>query len=445
MIFDPFTIKGVTFKNRLVRSSMGGRLAYYDGTINDAWKNFETRFAKGGVAGLISATLNVGPQRWSPLEYPQLSNDKFIKPLADGIRRLHDLDCRYIIQIGDAGYHTQTSLFSQVEDEKSASKGFDLLYGYRSLRRAMTVGEIEHLVELFGQAARRVRETGADGVEVTASKGYVIQQFLNPAVNRRTDRYGGSVEKRFQLLKEVVTEVRSQVGEDRLLGVRLSANDCNYHPINVRLPVVRPLREYFKGNDIDVHLTYAKWLKDLGTDYLLVTNGFGFTNAKEQPGDFPLPEVKMFMNSTRHLSWKAAARSTLLNVIPDVVTKKLLGVGWKYREGANLADAKRFKDEVGLPVIANGGFQHRSFVEKALFSGSCDLVSMARPLLANPDLPEMFRNGQEEPERPCTFCNRCALRTTLFPVGCYEPRRFDSLEEMETQILSLSGRPLPAE
>jgi 2,4-dienoyl-CoA reductase-like NADH-dependent reductase (Old Yellow Enzyme family) len=441
MIFDPFTIKGVTFKNRLLRSSMGGRLAYYDGTINGAWKNFELRLAEGGAAGLISATLNVGPRRWSPLEYPQLSNDKFIKPLADGIRRIQALDCRYIIQIGDAGYHTQTSLFSQVDDERSASSGFDLLYGYRNVRRAMTIGEVEHLVEQFGQAARRVRESGADGVEVTASKGYVLQQFLNPAINHRTDRYGGSVEGRFQLPKEVVTQARAQIGSDRLLGVRLSANDYNYHPVNIRLPLKRPFREHFKGNGIDVHLSYATWLRELGVDYLLITNGFGFTNAKEQPGDFPLAEVKMFFNSNRHLSFKSAVRASVLNAIPDAVTRRLLGVGWTYQEAANLADARRFRDEVGLPVIANGGFQHRSVVQSALDSGSCDLVSMARPLLANPDLPEVFRRGQDQPEKPCTFCNRCALRTTLFPVGCYEPRRFDSVEEMEQQILALSGRP----
>ena len=229
-----------------------------------------------------------------------------------------------------------------------------------------------------------MRETGADGVEITASKGYVLQQFLNPAVNHRADRYGGSVEKRFQLLKEVVTETRAQIGDDRLLGVRLSANDCNNHPV---------------------------------------------------------PEVKMFFNSTRHLSFKAAVRASVLNAIPDAVTRKILGVGWTYQEAANLADAKRFKDEVGLPVIANGGLQHRSAVQAALESGSCDFVSMARPLLANPDLPEVFRSGRDVPERPCTFCNRCALRTTLFPVGCYEPKRYDSVEEMEATILALSGRP----
>jgi len=66
---------------------------------------------------------------------------------------------------------------------------------------------------------------------------------------------------------------------------------------------------------------------------------------------------------------------------------------------------------------------------------------MARPLLANPDLPETFRAGKEAPERPCTFCNRCAIRTTLFPLGCYEPKRFDSQDDMEAQVLDWAARP----
>jgi len=94
-----------------------------------------------------------------------------------------------------------------------------------------------------------------------------------------------------------------------------------------------------------------------------------------------------------------------------------------------------------LPVIANGGFQRRSVVEQALQSGGCDLVSMARPLLANPSLPKLFEEGREAPDRPCTFCNRCAIRTTLFPLGCYEPLRFDSTADMEAQIIDWSARP----
>jgi 2,4-dienoyl-CoA reductase (NADPH2) len=444
-IFEPFTVKGVTFKNRLVRSSIGGRTAYYDGTVSNAWKNFELRFAQNGVAGIVSATLNVNARRWSPLEYPQISADKFIKPLADGIAGVHGQGCRYIIQIGDGGSHVQTSLFSQPEDGFGPSSGFDLFYGYRSRRTEMTLADIEQSVHEFGQAARRVRETGADGVEVTASKGYLIHQFLNPGINRRNDRYGGSVEKRFQLLREVMVEVRHQVGPDFLVGVRISAKDCNSLPLNLRLPLTWRVRQHLVGNTIDTSLTYGRWLKDLGVDYLHVSNGYGFINPGETPGDFPLDEIRMFCNSTRHLSRKAAVRAAVLNALPRALLERVLSVGWGVEEAANLPDARRFRDEVGLPVIANGGFQRRSVVEQALASGGCDLVSMARPLLANPDLPALFQAGQESPERPCTFCNRCAIRTTLFPLGCYEPKRFASDAEMEAQILDWSARPGAAE
>jgi 2,4-dienoyl-CoA reductase-like NADH-dependent reductase (Old Yellow Enzyme family) len=441
MIFEPLTIGNVTFKNRLVRSSIGGRSAYYDGTVNNAWKNFEFRFARNGLGGIISATLNVNRYRWSPLEYPQISDDKFIRHLAEGIRAVQSQDCRYIIQIGDAGYHTQTSLFSQHQDQLSSSSGFDLLYGYRTTRSEMTTEDIEQSVAEFGRAARRVRETGADGVEVTATKGYLIHQFLNPAINRRTDRYGGSVAKRFQFLREIITEVRRQVGPDFLVGVRISAHDYNYLPVNLRLPPSWRFKDYLFGNDIHTYLTYGKWLKELGVGYLLITNGFGFINPHDQPGDFPLDEIRMFVNSTRHLSTKASLRAYLLNGIPKPLLQRITSIGWHYKEAINLPDARRFREEVGLPIIANGGFQHRSVVQDALESGGCDLVSMARPLLANPDLPELFRAGKEAPDRLCTFCNRCPVRTTLFPLGCYDPSRFDTQDDMEAQILYWSARP----
>lgn len=445
MIFEPITINGVTFRNRLLRSSIGGRTAYYDGTVSNAWKNFERRFAEHGVGGIVSATLNVGPERWSPLEYPQISADKFIEPLREGVSAVQALGCRYIVQIGDAGYHTQTSLFSQRADQMSASNGFDLIYGYRTRSSAMSIPEIEEVVRQFARAAVRVREAGCDGLEVTASKGYLIHQFLNPATNRRTDRYGGSTEKRFRLLREVVSAIRKAVGRDYLFGIRLSANDFNYLPVNLRWPPVWPPRRYWFGNTIEENLAYARQLKELGIDYLHVSNGFGFVNPKENPGDVPIDEMRMFFNSTRHLSRKGALRAALLNATPRPLLRRLLGAGWRYRQGENLEDARRFRREVGLPVIANGGFQDRSYVEQALASGGCDLVSMARPLLANPHLPRLFEQGVEKPEKPCTFCNRCAVRTTLFPLGCYEPARFASQEEMEAQILAWSANPEEAE
>jgi len=428
-IFEPLTINGIELSNRLVRSSIGGRYAYYDGTVNPAWARFERRFAESGVAAIVSATITVDERRWSPIEYPKISHDRFIRPIAKGVKAVQALGCRYIMQIGDPGYHTQASLFPEEQDGVSASSGFDLLYGYRSLHRELSTTEIADVVGRFAAAALRVRKAGCDGLEVTASKGYLIHQFLNPAVNRRTDGYGGSALKRFRLLEEIVTAIREAVGRDFLFGVRLSARDFNHLPVNLRLPVASPLRAWWFGNDLETTLRYGQRLRDLGVDYLHISNGFGFINPKENPGAFPLRELRLFYASVRHLSAKARLRSMLLDLIP----LRLAGVGWNALPGANLPDAVAFRREVGIPVIANGGFQERSLVERALLD--VDLVSMARPLLANPDLVELFRRGGRSPERPCTFCNRCTLRTTVSPLGCYDETRFASQEEMEAKIL----------
>ncbi len=436
-LFQPLTINGVTFPNRLVRSSIGGRYAFYDGRVNPAWAHFERRFAEGGVGAIVSATITVDDRRWSPIEYPKISDDRFIRPIAEGIKTVRALGVRYILQIGDPGYHTQASLFPEAADGVSASDGFDLLFGYRTFRRGLSTTEIAGIVENFAKAAVRVREAGCDGLEITASKGYLIHQFLNPATNLRSDAYGGSVLRRFRFLEEVITAVRQAIGRDYLLGVRISARDFNYLPVNFRWPVATPFRHWWFGNDLPETLQYGKRLGELGVDYLHISNGFGFINPKENPGAFPLEEVRIFFNSVRHLSGKARVRSSLLNAIPLGVLRRLAGAGWRAAPAANLEDAATFRREVGLPVIANGGFQERSLVQRAL--ESVDLVSMARPLLANPDLPHLFRDGIEGPERPCTFCNRCTLRTTVAPLGCYDPTRFASHEEMEAQIVAWSS------
>jgi 2,4-dienoyl-CoA reductase-like NADH-dependent reductase (Old Yellow Enzyme family) len=436
-LFEPLTINGVELSNRLVRSSIGGRLAYYDGSVNPAWARFERRFAESGVGAIISATITVDDRRWSPLEYPKISDDRFIAPIAEGVRGVQELGCRYIMQIGDPGYHTQASLFPEPQDEVSSSDGFDLLFGYGNRRRELTATEIADIVERFARAATRVREAGCDGVEVTASKGYLIHQFLNPSVNRRRDAYGGSVQRRFRFLEEIVTAIRGAVGRDFLFGVRMSARDFNSVPLNLRWPVGAPLRDWSFGNDLPQTLVYGRRLRELGVDYLHVTNGFGFINPNENPGAFPVEELRVFFNSVRHLSAKAAARATLLNAIPLPVLRWLSRRSWRTEPGTNLADAVTFRREVGLPVIANGGFQERSLIERAL--SMVDLVSMARPLLANPDLVDLLRSGGDRPDRPCSFCNRCALRTTVAPLGCYDRSRFGSQDEMQEQILRWSS------
>jgi 2,4-dienoyl-CoA reductase-like NADH-dependent reductase (Old Yellow Enzyme family) len=451
-LFEPFTIKNVTFKNRLMRSSLGGRMAYYEGYVNDAWKHFEHVFAEGGIGCIISATMTVSEHRWAPIEYAKLSDPKFIPPIREGVKKVHSNDCKYILQLGDPGSHAQSAIFAKEMDTVSSSPGFDLIYGYITRRTQLDPKHIQEAVDRFARSAGYVRDAGCDGVEITISKGYLIHQDLKPGINRRTDEYGGSWENRFRFLKEIVLAVRKTVGSDYLFGVRMSANDYNHLPLNLRTP----LSSYWRGNTIKETVQIAKWLKELGVDYLHVSNGYGFINPKENPGGFPVKEVRMFCNSVRHLTTKALWRSRILNTPLGYLTQ----LGWKNPPQGpdaglpeNFADARALKEAAGMTVISNGGFSRRHQIAEALDSGGCDLVSMARPLLANPDLPNLFQKGMDGPEEEqsmlpfqtrrsdCTHCNRCAVVTTILPVGCYDPSRFPTMLDMEGQVRYICGDP----
>ena len=99
----------------------------------------------------------------------------------------------------------------------------------------MSVADIERAIADYADAGERVRASGADGLEITATKGYLIHQFLNPAINRRTDEWGGDPDRRFLFLKKTVDAVRARVGADYLVGIRLSAADFNYSPFQLSL------------------------------------------------------------------------------------------------------------------------------------------------------------------------------------------------------------------
>ena len=426
---------------------MGGRTTYYDGTVSPAWVHFEKRFAKGGVAGLISPTISVNEARQSPLEYPSLHDDRFIGPLRDAVREIKAAGgprkpaCRYIVQLGDTGGHTHTSLKPQDKDRVSASPFFDAQYGYPNTARAMSLDEIKETIGDFANAARRVVAAECDGIEITASKGYLIHQFLNPLTNRRTDDYGGSFDKRFRLLEDIVKAVRGAVGADFLFGVRLSAKDFNNSPVSIRFPLTWPPPPWHAwiGNDLAETTLYAQRLQALGVDYLHVDSGFGFPNPHGSPGGFPFEAVLNTFNAYRFLSRKARVRATLFNLanlLPAPVSKKLLGRGWQFVPAANLDFAAAIRKAVSIPVIANGGFQDRDVIDGALTSNKCHMIAIARPLLANPDLLDQFDKGANRPKNPCSFCSLCCASTAIFPLGCYDQSRFETPERMMNQILA---------
>ena len=106
-------------------------------------------------------------------------------------------------------------------------------------------------------------------------------------------------------------------------------------------------------------------------------------------------------------------------------------------EGINLPEARAVKAAVGIPVLCGGGFQTASVIEQAIESGACDAVTVARSLLANPDLVHLFEQGHDRPPKPCTYCNKCLANFLENPLGCYDETRFDSREEMIAQVLAI--------
>ena len=433
-IFDPVTLGTTVFKNRILRSSVGGRTCNYDGTLTDVWKNFEKRFASGGIGGIVSTTFAVNRERLSPLEYPSLADDRNVRMLQRFLPEIQAGGCRYIVQIGDPGYATQTSLFNEPQDALTSSDGWDLNFGYMNRRVAMDGRHIQQAIRDFGEAAARAQQAGADGVEITAAKGYLIHQFLSPAINRRDDEWGGSVDNNFRFLAEVVASVRARVGPGFLLGVRLAHDDFADKPW--AFAFFR--RPWAPGNDAAQMQDYAARLRDLGVDYLHVCGGYGFPNPFDIPGRFPTEELRMHFNAVRHLSFTACARATLFTVVPMRLMDWLLNIGWQVKAGINLDGAlgiKRHleKDGRAIPVIVNGGYELRQDVQHALDQG-LSMVSMARALIANRFLLKHYRAGGDVPEaQRCSYCSKCVGRTPTAPLGCYDIRRFPGATPLQQQ------------
>ena len=208
---EPITIYDVSFGNRLLRSSIGGRTCNYDGTVTDVGKNFEKRFAEGGVGGIVSTTFHVEKERLSPPQYPSIATKVAQMPHRGSSVRLRfnrvaavATSCRSATWV----CHVQQP-FSE-DDDGLSSSGTARHRVRLQQPPPCDEHEADRAIDRPSTPPRRcaVREAGADGIEIVAGKGYLIDQFLNPAINRRQDDWGGSEDARFRLLDEILKAVR---------------------------------------------------------------------------------------------------------------------------------------------------------------------------------------------------------------------------------------------
>jgi 2,4-dienoyl-CoA reductase-like NADH-dependent reductase (Old Yellow Enzyme family) len=432
LALEPLSMRNLSVKNRLFRSSLSGRFDNYDGSGTKTRINWDLKFARGGVGAIISSNSPVHPRGLIVPGYAHIDRDDSIPFWRELVARVHEHDCRYIVQIAYSGRQRDMGGFEYPKGLSSTGKR-EPLHGFPCER--MTVDQIREVVADFGRAAYRAREADADGVEVHGCNGYLITQFLSSGINDRDDDYGGSLENRARFALDVVRAIRSEVGSDYHVQFKISAEERH----NELLPWHR------KGNSLEESLQVCRWLEEAGVDAIHVSSGGAFPHPRNPAGDAPVKELVRTYDVMLSSGSYTFRNYILFRLWP---TSRIFKWWWerpsrKGVEGINLPLARAVKEAVSVPVICAGGFQTQSVIAQAIADGACDAVSIARPLLANPDLPLLFAQGLDEAPKPCTYCNKCLVTFIENPLGCYEESRYSSREEMLRTIMS-AYEPAPA-
>ena len=247
-LFTPYTVKGVTFKNRIVMSPMCMYSCYKeDGMVTNWHRTHYTSRAVGQAGLIILEASAVTPQgRISPQDLG-IWSDEHIEGLKELIGLIQEHGAVAGIQLGHAGRK------AVLEEDIIAPSPYAFDETYKTPKE-MTLEEIKETIEAFRLAAERAKKAGFEVIELHGAHGYLINQFLSPTVNKRTDEYGGSEENRYRFLRETIDAVKTVW--DGPLFVRVSAYEY--------------LEEGLKAED---YVQMAKWMKEQGVDLIDVSSG----------------------------------------------------------------------------------------------------------------------------------------------------------------------------
>jgi 2,4-dienoyl-CoA reductase (NADPH2) len=432
-IFEPLRFRNLTVKNRIVRSNISGRFDNYDGSGTRTRINWELKFARGGVGAIVSSFVPVQLRGRIVPNYAMIDSDRHIPFWRELGRAVHEHDCRFILQLSHGGRQRDVSGIEFPVGLSSTDRP-DPTHGFACER--MTVAQIQETVSAFAEGARRAREAGLDGVELHGANGYLITQFLSSAINDRRDEYGGPLQNRARFVLEIVRAIRARAGDDFHLQMKISVQEYNDA---VALFGAGP-----SGNTVEESVQVCRWLAEAGVDAFHVSTGSFFPHPRNPAGrDLPVEELAATYDTMISSGEDAFQNYLLLRRLPALARRQ-----WNAAapaadaiEGANLPDARRVKTAVAVPVICTGGFQTAGVIASAIQRGDCDAVSIARPLIANNDLVEIFRRGQDRADRPCTYCNRCLANVIEHPLGCYEESRFPSRDAMISEVMSVFDPP----
>ena len=366
LLFSPLRINSLTLKNRLVMPAMGTNLPDRQGRVTPELIAHYAARGRGG-AGLVVVEGTAVHSSGRGFAF-QLSadRDELIPGLAELAGAVKEAGAAVLLQLHHGGRNTDPRVSGRPPLAPSALRS---PVG-RVTPEAMSLDQIELMVEAYGRAAERALEAGFDGVELHGAHEYLIHQFLSPYCNQRGDAYGGDEEGRLRFPLEVVARIRRRLGGG-LLSFRLNGSD---HVPGGLTP----------GEAVRI----AQALERAGVDLISVTAGLYETPHK---------------------------------LIPPLDTPL----------GTHLDLAAEIRSGVSVPVIGVGRIITPAQAELALKWGQADLIALGRALLADPDWPAKAREGDWRAIRPCVGCNQGCIDHMFGdkPVTClYNPRTGHRLE-----------------
>ncbi len=382
MLFESTEINGMELRNRIVRSATYENMATADGKITEKAEQFYARLAKGGTGLIIPGHAFVHKSGQAGPNQIGVYDDDCIPGLKRLAGEAHKHGAKIALQLAHSGRQTAAELIGQSPMAPSALET-------DPSPREMTVDDINAIIKAFTEAAVRAKEAGFDAVQLHAAHGYLLAQFISPHTNHRTDEWGGSAKKNLKFPTEVYKKTREAVGDD--------------YPILMKLNVEEFLPD---GITAEIAIAAAKEFARIGIDAIEISGGV----ISENPFAMSHGEIPIDMLTAGK---EPAAKEQMENFFYSIVDRM------KFEEAYWLPYAEKIKPAIGdTPLILVGGMKYPQTMEKILQDGSADFISMCRPLIKEPNLPNEMAEGRKSPAR-CSFCNRCLMMALSEPLRCH--------------------------
>jgi 2,4-dienoyl-CoA reductase-like NADH-dependent reductase (Old Yellow Enzyme family) len=347
VLFQSAKIGTLELPNRMIRSATWEGLAAADGGCTDELVRLMGELAEGGVGLIISSHAYVRPEGFAVRGQLGIDRDECIPGLARMTEAVHGKGGRIVLQLAHGGVLAGTQLTGQPALAPSLEGGPE-----KTRRREMTEADIGDTIRAYGEAALRARKAGFDGVQIHAAHGYLLNQFLSPWFNRRSDRWGGTIENRARIIVEILASVRSAAGGECPVLVKMNSEDFTEG-----------------GLTREDSLRAAVLIASAGADAIELSGGT-LLSGKLSP-----------------------SRSKIDSVDQEAY----------FRDAA-----RAFKAKLNIPLALVGGIRSFEVAEALVKEGIADFVSMSRPFIREPDLVNRWKRGDRR-RATCVSDNRCFM------------------------------------